>query len=390
MTWKGWRAIRLWCRIPACSAVAVSALNCAHPAPRSATPLGAVPPERLERLSRAVNVTRWFASYGVKRSPLFADYLSDGDIAMIRTSGFRAIRLFIDARYLYDPQRPGRPDPTVLSHLDTALGRLFAHDLGVVIVPNALPRRLEDDSAYREGFIRFWGALAEHLRLRDPDRLLFEVVNEPEFQGRPREWLDLQRRLVVEIRRHAPSHTLIASGSNWSSIDGLLEFAPLADPNVIYTFHFYEPATFTHQGASWAGQGSWRDIPFPTDSARCEVAVGAQTEARAARAVERYCRQRWDGAALAARLEQVDQWRRRYRVPVFAGEFGANCRAPREDRLDWIRQVRTGLEQRHIGWALWDFDTCFGLDAQRGVGGRLTANPDVLGALGLVTEQAGR
>lgn len=368
-------------RILAC--VVAALLGCAHPAPPSPAPLGAVPPARLERLSRAVNVSRWFALYSAKKPPRFADYLSDDDIAMIRASGFRAIRLFIDARYLYDPQHPERPDSTALSYLDTALGRLFAHDLGVVIVPNALPRRLEHDSAYREGFIRFWGALADHLRLREPDRLFLELVNEPEFQGRHREWLDLQRRLVAEIRRHAPVHTIIASGANWSSIDGLLEVVPLADPNVIYTFHFYEPGAFTHQGASWVGQGSWRDIPFPADSARCDVAVRAQTDGRARRAVERYCRQHWDGAALMARLERVSLWRRRYRVPVFAGEFGAICLAPREDRLDWIRTVRTDLEQRDIGWSLWDFDTCFGLDARRGADGRLTVDRGVLGALGL-------
>jgi len=79
----------------------------------------------------------------------------------------------------------------------------------------------------------------------------------------------------------------------------------------------------------------------------------------------------------------VGQWRQFHRVPVFAGEFGASCAAARQDRLAWIRDVRVELQRRGIGWALWGWDDCFGLDAYRAPDGRLVLDADVLEALGL-------
>ena len=45
----------------------------------------------------------------------------------------------------------------------------------------------------------------------------------------------------------------------------LLAQPPLADGNVIYNFHFYDPHEFTHQGAYW--DAPWwsymHGIPYP-------------------------------------------------------------------------------------------------------------------------------
>jgi hypothetical protein len=56
-------------------------------------------------------------------------------------------------------------------------------------------------------------------------------------------------------------------GPNYSGIADLLTQHPLADGNVIYNFHFYDPHEFTHQGAGW-GAAWWsytHDIPYPAD-----------------------------------------------------------------------------------------------------------------------------
>jgi hypothetical protein len=45
--------------------------------------------------------------------------------------------------------------------------------------------------------------------------------------------------------------------------------------------------------------------------------------------------------------------------------------------------VRVELEQRGIGWALWAWEGCFGLDARHGDDGRLVVDTAVIRALGL-------
>src|SRR6266849_5356790 len=86
------RAVRL-------AVLATAAVGCGRAlGPRPPEPLSAVPAARLARLAHGVNVMRWFNEWG--RKPPFSDYLSDADLAAIRTLGFRVVRLPVDPQYL--------------------------------------------------------------------------------------------------------------------------------------------------------------------------------------------------------------------------------------------------------------------------------------------------
>ena len=362
--------------------LAVAALGCGGaPSPRPPEPVAGVPAERLARLRYGVNLTRWFNEWG--RKPRFTDHFSDADLAAIRALGFRVVRLAVDPQYLYRPDKPGLLEPAVLADLDSAVDRLLAHDLAVIVTPFPHDRFLLQDSVRAAGFVRFWEVLARNLGTRDPERVFLEVVNEPVFYDRAEAWGETQRLLLAAMRRGAPRHTLIATGPSWSTIDGLLRVSPVRDPNIVYTFHFYEPWEFAHQGLPWAGTAELRSLPYPADSSRCAAALGRLTDSGAVADAKAYCAGHWDAAALGVALDRVDQWRRVHGVPVFAGELGVTCTAPKPDRLAWIRDARVELERREIGWALWGWDDCFGLNAHREADGRLVLDADVLEALGL-------
>ncbi len=362
------------------AALAAVALGCgAPPGPRAPEPAVGVPATRLARLGYGVNVTRWFREFG--RRPPFADYLSDADLQEIRGLGFRLVRLAVDPAYLWPAGGAGRLDSVVLADLDSAVDRLLAQDLAVIVTPIPHDPYLLEDSSRAADFARFWEALAGNLGTRDPERVFLEVVNEPVFRDRPEAWAEVQRVLLAAMRRGAPRNTLIATGPDWSSVDGLLRLSPVGDPNIVYTFHFYHPYAFSHQGRP--GTAKLGEVPYPADRARCAAMVARLGDPGAVAEARRYCAGRWNGAALGAIFDRVDQWRLVHRVSVFAGEFGVTCAAPERDRLAWIRDVRAGLERRDIGWALWGWDDCFGLDAHRGADGRLAPDTGVLAALGL-------
>src|SRR5204863_3235450 len=105
---------------------------------------------------------------------------------------------------------------------------------------------------------------------RDPERLFLEIINEPMVEDAYR-WMGIQARVAAAIRDGAPRHTIIAAGPRWSSVDELLRIEPLADRNVIYNFHLYDPHTFTHQGATWGAEYSLHQacpLPFKPRSGR--------------------------------------------------------------------------------------------------------------------------
>jgi acetate kinase len=53
------------------------------------------------------------------------------------------------------------------------------------------------------------------------------------------------------IGGYSPYHTLIVGPSSWNSYSDLNLLPVYTDSNLIYTFHFYDPFVFTHQGATW-------------------------------------------------------------------------------------------------------------------------------------------
>jgi hypothetical protein len=54
-------------------------------------------------------------------------------------------------------------------------------------------------------------------------------------------------------------------GAGYNSYDALAALPEYADPNLLYTFHFYDPYLFTHQGKTWGtpDMSGLRGVPFP-------------------------------------------------------------------------------------------------------------------------------
>jgi aryl-phospho-beta-D-glucosidase BglC (GH1 family) len=313
-----------------------------------------VPPALLEGLKRCVNISRWFRYPAEDSEAHYRGFITDADLDLIVSMGVTGVRLAVDPRFLH------------LSRLDEAVARMTRRGLVVVLDYHDESREIESGPAAEAELERTWAALAAHFGERtSPSQVLLEIFNEPVFDTNPAAWFPIRRRLVEVIRSAAPHHTIVAGGPNWSSLDGLLNSRPLGDDNVVYTFHFYEPFEFTHQGAPWV-QGPLRDmsqVRYPEIS-----------------------RSRRD---VATRIRSAAAWGARYGVPVWAGEFGAYpAVAPAADRLRWLRDVRAALEQSRIGWAVWSYDESLGLDRRPGSAGRIAIDWDSAAALGLRTPPA--
>jgi endoglucanase len=366
----------------------IAVVACAQENRTTSPPIKGVPAARLARLARCVDITRWFWQVSDTSPKHFIGYMGDDDLSLIHRLGFRCVRLSIDPNLLYHKATPSAPDPVMLRYVDTAVNRLLAHDLAVVIDMHDDPDKpLEQDPDYASGFATFWHGLARHFSQRNPEMVFLEVLNEPVFQINPRQWLPIQRHLLAVIRAGAPHLTLIATGPLWSSVDGLRMVKPVADPNVVYSFHFYEPATFTHQGAQWWVNGLDRymaDLPYPSASSRCPAAVAKFTNADVRESALAYCAGDWRAAQLDRLVGRAAKWSETNRVPIIAGEFGAYCQyAPPADRLQWFKDAHAAFQKYNIGWNLWGYDDCYGLGRHLDAQGHIVLDWALVRALGL-------
>jgi aryl-phospho-beta-D-glucosidase BglC (GH1 family) len=263
---------------------------------------------------------------------------------------------------------------------------ILDHELAIVIdihPDSDFKTKLAHEDAFVEEFTDFWRALARHYANLDPERVFFEILNEPELSDRYR-WYGVEAKLAAAIREGAPQHTIIATGARWSDDDDLIFLEPLRDPNVIYNFHFYDPHIFTHQGATW-GVNYWHflhGLAYPSNPASAAAVAANVPDAVNRLPVIRYGMDHWDAARVDTEISQVAEWARQRGLVVTCNEFGVYRRAADPtDRARWLSDVRTALEKHNIGWAMWDYSGGFGVVTKKD--GKAVADEVTVKALGL-------
>jgi endoglucanase len=116
--------------------------------------------------------------------------------------------------------------------------------------------------ANRSRLKALWKEIANRYK-DEPAILGYDLVNEPVPKGPWTQWQTLAQELVDEIRLVDTNHIIIIEKTGgeydeWKSIEELAENFFLVNDSqnkIMYTFHFYEPITYTHQLFDWAGLG---------------------------------------------------------------------------------------------------------------------------------------
>ena len=318
---------------------------------------------RAVHLRHGINLSDWFAQVydpkGYTKDHL-QTWVTADDIALIKSMGCDHVRLSINPQPMMRHNLADHLPPEYLGYLDAAIKMILDHGLAVIIdmhPDSDFKQNLAQHDEFVEQFSDFWRAIAQHYSSYDPEMVYFEVLNEPEFRDRYR-WAGVQAKLANAIREGAPQHTIIAAGANWSDIPDLLALTPLVDQNVIYNFHFYEPHTFTHQGATW-GVNYWHfenKLAYPSTIKNTQEVAAAEPDRVNRYEVLQYGLDHWDANRIAVEIDQAAEWAKHWNVPLTCNEFGVYRKGSNpEDRARWLHDVRTALEHDGIGWNMWDF-----------------------------------
>ena len=114
-----------------------------------------------------------------------------------------------------------------VGRLDRAVDTMLADGLAVQIdlhPEDSYKQQLRTSDDAVDRLTMLWRRLAAHYANRDPERVFFEIMNEPEVND-PYRWAGIQARLAAAIREAAPRNTIIATGPNYSDIVDLLAHA---------------------------------------------------------------------------------------------------------------------------------------------------------------------
>jgi len=282
--------------------------------------------------------------------------LKTTDFALLKQLGFKSIRLPVAFEYFENQQIP---DEQIFSHIDNIVKQCNLYGFKLIIDYHGGDFNENNFLLETKRIINLWVALTKRYRHVSADALFFELYNEPPHMN-PQIWKDAAYNIVTAIRKIDNNRTLIIGASNYNSIYELSRFVRLADENIIYTFHFYEPFLFTHQGAEWIGdQESTVGVPFPYSAEKFPI---INPKAKNTDGEKNYKEYPIDGneQSVQDKLQIVKNWGNKYDVPILCGEYGVyNKYADIDSRCRYIKTVRQTLKKLNIPGILWDYNSNF-------------------------------
>jgi endoglucanase len=335
------------------------------------------------------------------------------ELGALHRTGFDFVRLAVDpGPFLqFRGSRRDHLDLMLLQRVQLILSR------GLAVIVDFHPSDMHEDyradvltrGAETKLFQDYLDLLSRTARLLDAlqsRRVMLEIMNEP--PARPAAWRPMLEAAYNAVRSVAPHLLLLLDGGDAPIPENTTSFGEFRDDAAaFFSFHYYEPYQFTHQGAPWMAARYLTDVPYPALARSLQDSLDASSAAITASnlsapeklvakvdardQLESYRRSSFSRDTIKDRFQRMANWARDNNIPdnrVILGEFGAiknaQSRNPiaHAERARWFRDVREEAEAHGFGWAAW---------AYRGSGGfsltpdeaSLQIEPLIVQALGL-------
>lgn len=314
------------------------------------------------KFSKGVNLSDWFLANS--DSEIYKNVYSKQDFENIKSLGIDAVRLPVRFYKIADAAPDYTLSQSFLDKLDYALD--LAEEVGLHIIidnhsyfaSNAFPQNYGE-----EQLTKIWQQVAQHCKNRS-DLVYYELYNEPDGDYMKQNWGEMQGRFIEAIRKIDTKHTIIVGSCEANSPTTLKDLPQYEDKNLIYTFHFYDPFLFTHQGSDWTLLKNVKGVPFPYESASSMPECPPDLVGTGKWGDGLFANYPTDGtvAVVKNNIDEAVTFARSRNVPVFCGEFGVYMDGTDNDqRCFWYKTVCDYFKEKNIAWTMWDYHNSFGL-----------------------------
>lgn len=280
-------------------------------------------------MARCVNMGN---SYDAPKGKPWGGPVNNAHFPIIRAAGFDTVRIPVRWSDYTGPGPDYTIDPAFLAEVSASVDAALAADLNVILNVHHFKQIMENPRGEMRRLLQLWRQIAPAFADR-PDSLWFETLNEPTNNLEGDLMRTAQEVAVLAIRESNPDRIVILGGQNYSNIRTLDSNIAPPDKNIVYTFHYYDPFRFTHQGASWLGDNApppGADWGSPAERTQLSRDVKIATD-------------------FAAKVNR----------PVFLGEFGVLDVATQAQRERWTGAAASAFLDAGVPWCLWSFTNTF-------------------------------
>ena len=301
---------------------------------------------------------KWRMKITVGDMEHFRSYITEDDVKNIADMGLDHIRLGFDQ--IVVEESPYKYRDEIFEIIKRFASWCKKYDLNLVLnLHKSLGNycdikedvTLLESPELQDRFVALWREFEK--RFAGYDYVAFELLNEVR-DVKADDWNSLAGRAVSEIRKLNPDRIIIIGGTHWNSPSAVGRIKLFDDPNIVYTFHFYEPFEFTHQRGVLQAPPLFynRVMHYPSDIApykEYRECVGADLGSYKKLA-------RMDKEALRKMLQPAFDFAKKHPDKIlWCGEFGTIRHAPMRSRENYMRDIISMLKENGIQYCVWNY-----------------------------------
>ena len=325
-------------------------------------------PKQVEKFHvfRGTNIAHWLSqsdTRGIERDQFF----TKADVVAIAEMGFDHVRLPIDEEQMWDEQGNRHDDAFQL--MTNCLDWCAENNLRAIVDLhilrshhfNAEVKPLWTEPAEQEKFYNFWRDLSKSLSKYPDSMVAYELMNEAVADD-PELWNNLIANAVKAIRELEPERTIVIGSNKWQQVQTFdVLKVPENDPNILLSFHFYEPFLLTHWHAGWTNQRNYTGpVHYPGVILTQEEFDNLPDEMK--EPAKSWIGKEFNKAWILEQWQKPILRAKELGLPLYCGEFGIITGPPQEDMARWYQDMVDLFEENGIGYANWNYKSgSFGL-----------------------------
>lgn len=287
-----------------------------------------------QKLGKGINMGNMFEApaEGEWGNPFRDDYFQK-----IASLGFNHVRIPIrwDVASRAMQSAPYTIQTSFLERIKYVIDLALSQGLYVIINMHHHDAVFQDPDGVKPRFLSQWSQIANYFKTYD-QKLLFEVLNEPNTNLTGQKWNQYFKDALAEIRKTNPDRAVLMGIAPWGGLGGVPDLVVPEDENIIITVHYYDPFTFTHQGAEWVNNSD------PWLGTKWENTTLERNE-------------------ITASFAYLIQFAKSINKPIHVGEFGAYSKADLDSRVLWTNFLARWFETQGFSWAYWEWSAGFGI-----------------------------
>jgi endoglucanase len=286
--------------------------------------------------------------------------LGERHFEMAAAAGLDHVRLPVRFSAHAEHEAPYTVEAKFFARVDWAIQQAVSRRLSIIVDLHHYEEIMKQPEQHSARFLGIWAQIARRYR-NQPPTVAFELLNEPSDKLDSAKLNPLMSQAIQLVRATNPTRLVFVDGYFWANAEYLHQLELPGDPNVIPSFHMYQPILFTHQGADWMEpEFQTRGVVFPGPPvARISPVLAAQQKPWTREWFEAYStlpvEQNPSGpSTVFLHFTKAEQYVKKTGKRMYLGEFGAIDHADPGSRLNYIKLVREEAERYGFGWAYWD------------------------------------